>query len=67
MQSQLMASIARVRDLGEQIKQFALENPAVAEEVQQIQQLLKQMVVKMAAPVPAQTSSSMAVPGGQMA
>ena len=61
---QLEATMGRIRDFGEQIKQLAAENPAVADEAQQIQQLLKQMVVKSAQIAPVQTMSSMAVPGG---
>lgn len=66
LQSQLMASIMRVRDFGEQVKQFGAENPLVVEEVQQIQQLLKQMLVKIATPVQPQTGSSLGVPTGGM-
>lgn len=63
---QLEGVMGRIRDLGEQVKQLAAENPSVADEAQQIQQLLKQMVIKSAQLVPTQTASGAAVPGGGM-
>lgn len=64
---QLEATMGTIRDLGEQVKQLAAANPMIADEAQQIQQLLKQMVVKAAQPAPVQTGSSLAVPGGATA
>lgn len=60
----IMAFAQKVRAISEQAKALAAENPAVAEEAQQIDQLLKQMVVKAAQMQSAQTASGMAVPGG---
>lgn len=60
---QLEATMGRIRDLGELVKQLAAEIPTVADEAQQIQQLLKQMVVKAAQQTPMQTMSGAAVPG----
>ena len=61
---QLMATMQNIRALGEAVKQLAAENPMVADEANQIQQLLKQIVVKSASVAPVQTMSSEAVPMG---
>jgi hypothetical protein len=63
---QLMAGMTRIRDLGEQAKQIAVEYPMTAEAMMQIQQLLKQAVIAMAPQAPMQTMSGEAVPGGGM-
>lgn len=65
-QQQSMATMGRLRDIGEQVKQLAAANPLLADPAQQIQQLLKQMVVLSAQGAPMQTPSSAAVPGGGM-
>lgn len=62
-QQQLMQTIQGIRDLGEMVKQIAANAPMVSDEAQQIQELLKQMVIKAAQPAPVQTASSMMVPG----
>jgi hypothetical protein len=56
--------MGRIRDLAEQAKQLAADFPVLADDMQQVQQLLKQAVVKAAQVGPAQTASSLAVPGG---
>ena len=63
-QQQLQQTMGRIRDLAEQIKQLGADFPVLADDVQQIQQLLKQMVVKAAQVGSTQTASSLAVPGG---
>lgn len=63
-QQQLQQTMGRIRDLAEQIKQLGADFPMLADDVQQIQQLLKQMVVKAAQVAPVQTASSLGVPGG---
>ena len=59
----LMQTIEQIRALGEGVKQLAAVNPLLADPAQQIQQLLKQMLMVAAGPAPAQTGSGMAVPG----
>lgn len=66
-QQQNMQMIEGIRNLGEAAKQLALTSPLIADEAQQIQQLLKQMVVKVASTAPVQTASSQAVPMGMTA
>lgn len=61
---QLESLMMQVRQIGEGVKAIATVFPMAADEAQQIQQLLKMMVVKAAGPSPMQTSSGMAVPGG---
>lgn len=65
-QQQLQQTMGRIRDLAEQVKQLGADFPVLADDTQQIQQLLKQMVVKAAQVAPAQTASGLAVPGGGM-
>ena len=60
----LMAVAQKIRAIGDQAKALAAEFPVVAEEAQQIDQLLKAMVVKAAQMMSAQSASGMAVPGG---
>lgn len=66
-QSQITATMQQIRDLGKLLQQLAASNPMLADEAQQMQQLLKQMIVKAAQQAPMQTGSSLAVPGGGMA
>lgn len=56
-----------IRELGEDVKLIAQQFPAAAGTASQIQQLLKQMIIEMAPEAPAQTGSSLAVPGGGQA
>jgi len=65
-QQQLTQTMGRIRDLAEQVKQLGADFPVLADDVQQIQQILKTMVVKSAQVAPTQTASSLAVPGGGM-
>lgn len=60
---QTLAIMQRIQQFGEQVKQLGADLPMLADEVGQIQQILKQMVVKATATAPVQTPSSMAVPG----
>ncbi len=53
-----------VREIGEDVKLIAQQFPDTQGTAQQIQQLLKQLIVEMAPTAPAQTGSSLAVPGG---
>ncbi len=61
--AQLESLAMAVRQIGDQIKQLAAQNPQLAGEVQQIGQLLKLMVVKTAQQAQMQTMSGAAVPG----
>ena len=60
----LTQTMGQIRAIGEAVKALADLIPMGADEVQQIQQLLKSLVVKAAQGAPAQSPSSMAVPGG---
>jgi hypothetical protein len=63
-QRQMVEQVAAVvRQMGEQVKALAQLAPHAADELQQIQQLLKQVIIKAAQAAPAQTPSGMAVPG----
>lgn len=61
---QLEQAMQQVRQIGEAVKSLAQMMPQAADEANQIQQLLKAMVVKAAQQTPMQTGSGMAVPGG---
>ena len=63
----LQQGMGRVRDIGEDVKLIAQQFPEAAATAQQIQQLLKQLIIEMAPMAPAQTGSSLAVPGGGQA
>lgn len=52
-----------IRQIAEPIKALAQIVPMAADDIQQIQQLLKQILIKAAQGAPQQTPSSMAVPG----
>lgn len=60
---QTLQIMQRIQQFGEQVKQLGADLPMLADEVGQIQQILKQMVVKATAVAPVQTPSSMMVPG----
>lgn len=61
---ELMARMQQVRQIGDAVTQLGATLPEVADEVTQIQQLLKAIVVKAAGAVaPMQSASSTAVPG----
>jgi len=60
---QTLQIMQRIQQFGEQVKQLGADLPMLADEVGQIQQILKQMVVKATATAPVQTPSSMMVPG----
>lgn len=59
----LEQTMGAIRQLGEGVKHLVTLVPMAADEAQQIQQLLKQIVVKAAQGAPMQTGSGMAVPG----
>ena len=63
-QQQLQQLAGQVRQIGDMLSQLASQAPMVAQDVQQIGQILKGMIIKVAQAAPAQTPSSMAVPGG---
>ena len=60
----LQQGMGSIREIGEDVKLIAEQFPPAARTAQQIQQLLKQMIIEMAPEAPAQTGSSLAVPGG---
>ena len=60
----LRQGVGSVRELSDDVKLLAEQFPMVAGTAEQIKQLLKQMLVEMAPEAPAQTGSSIAVPGG---
>ena len=60
----LQQGMGSIREIGEDVKLIAEQFPTAAGTAQQIQQLLKQMIIEMAPEAPAQTGSSLAVPGG---
>ena len=60
----LQAIMGQIRQIGQQVQQLESTAPVIAEEAQQINALLKQIVIKMAQAQSAQTASGMAVPGG---
>lgn len=62
--SGLQALMGQIRQIGQMVQQLEGTVPVLAEEAQQINALLKQMVVKAAQAQGAQTASGMAVPGG---
>lgn len=62
-QQQLQQTMGRIRDLAEQVKQLGADMPVLADDVQQVQQILKQMVIKSAQIGTTQTASSLGVPG----
>ena len=56
--------MGQIRDLGQSLQAIGTAVPAFGPEVQQIQQILKRMVVKAAQQAPKQTASAAALPGG---
>lgn len=63
IQAQLQQTVQQIRQLGDLVQQIAASNPQLAQDAQQISQILKGMVVKAAQQAPAQTPSGLAVPG----
>lgn len=59
----LQQTMGQIREVGQMVQQLEAQFPALAEEAQQIAQLLKAMVIKAAQQGSAQTASGMAVPG----
>lgn len=53
----------RIREIGQSLQALQAENPVLAADVEQINQLLKQMLVKAAQAGSMQTASGMGVPG----
>ena len=60
----LKQGMGAIRELSEDVKLIAEQFPTTASTAEQIKQLLKQMIIEMAPEAPAQTGSSLAVPGG---
>lgn len=60
----LEAAMGKIRDLNQQTSELGSQFPAMADEVKQIQQILKRMIVKAAQQAPQQTQSSADLPGG---
>lgn len=60
----LLEAVNQVRAIGDLAAQLQATNPIVAEDVNQITQILKQAVIKIAQAQTMQTASGMAVPGG---
>lgn len=63
VQAQLQQTAASVRQIGDLLQQLGAANPTLAPDIQQVSQILKGMIVKVAQSAPAQTASSLAVPG----
>lgn len=63
VQAQLQQMVQQIRQVGDLVQQIAASNPQLAQDAQQITQILKGMVVKSAQQAPAQTPSGLAVPG----
>lgn len=62
-QAQLQQVAGQVRAIGDQIQQLISGNPMLAQDGQQISQILKGMIIKVAQAAPQQTMSGAAVPG----
>lgn len=56
--------MGQIRDLGQQVAALGSAVPAFAPEVQQIQQIVKRLIVKAAQAAPPQTASGQQVPNG---
>lgn len=59
---QLMQAVNGIRQLGAASQQLASQFPALAPQMQQIQDLLKQAAVAVAQQAPQQTGSGLAIP-----
>lgn len=66
IRQQLEQQMGQIRGIADQVKQLAATNPAMAQGAQQIQEILKQMVIAAAQMTPQQTASSTAIPGAGM-
>lgn len=62
VQQQTEELLGQIRDLMGQVDSFVEANPMFAQDGQQVRQILRGMVVKLAKQAPTQTSSSEAVP-----
>ena len=63
-QSAITQTMGKLRDLGGSLQDLGKSNPSFAPEVQQMQQILKRLIVKAGAQGPQQTPSADQVPGG---
>lgn len=63
MQQKLQQIAGQVRQINALAQQVGGANPEIAAEMEQIGEILKVAIVKMAQQAPAQTPSSLAVPG----
>ncbi len=59
---QLEGAIDSIREIDGNVQALAQQTPALAQEAQQIRQILKRMIVKTAGAAPTQTASAEAVP-----
>jgi len=66
VRAQMNQAAMQVRDIGAKAQAMATQFPAVAAEMQQIGEILKGAIVKLAQASSAQTASGAAVPGGGM-
>lgn len=60
----LLEAVNHVRSIGDLVAQLQASHPIIAEDANQISQILKQAVIKIAQAQTMQTTSGMAVPGG---
>lgn len=63
---QLEQTMGQIRQVATAVKQLAATVPDAAQELQQMQELLKAVVIKAAQPAPMQTMSGQAVPTAGM-
>lgn len=64
LQQQLQQTVQQIRQIGDLVQQLAAANPTLAQDAQQIGQILKQMIVRSAQQAPQQTMSGAMTPGG---
>ena len=60
----LEQAMGQIKAIKDQVDQLGSSMPAMSQEVQQIGQILKRMIVKAAQQAPQQTASAEAVPSG---
>ena len=64
VRAQLETLAGQIRDLGQQVDAVAMDFPTAAQEVSQIKNLLKAIIVKAAQQAPMASASGQAVPTG---
>ena len=60
----LQQTAMQIREINTLVQQTMASNPLIAGDLQQIEAILKNALIKAAQTAPTQTASSMAVPGG---